>query len=44
MAVLNPPGIEQMISYPKFESIEEKRHYLKRTLVGVYGIFEKFGF
>ncbi|OJJ14342.1 class II aldolase/adducin family protein [marine bacterium AO1-C] len=44
MAVLNPPGIEKMISYPKFDSIEQKRHYLKRTLAGAFRLFGKFGF
>jgi len=44
MAISNPPGIEKMIAYPKFESIEEKRHYLKKILAGSYRIFGKFGF
>ena len=44
MAVLNPPGIEKMISYPNFDSIEQKRHYLKRILTGAFRIFGKFGF
>lgn len=44
MAVLNPPGIEKMISYPTFSSVEEKRHYLKKILAGAYRIFGKFGF
>ncbi len=44
MAVSNPPGIEKMISYPSFDSIEEKRYYLKKVLTGAYRIFGKFGF
>lgn len=44
MAVLNPPGIEKMVSYPKFDSVEEKRHYMKRMLAGAFRIFGKFGF
>lgn len=44
MAVKNPPGIEQMISYPKFDTVEVKRHYLKQMLAGAYRIFGKFGF
>lgn len=44
MAVANPPGIEQLINYPKFDSHEAHRHYLKKTLAGAYRIFGKFGF
>ena len=44
MAVKNPPGIEQMISYPKFDSVEQQRFYLKRMLAGAFRIFGKFGF
>ena len=44
MAVSNPPGIEKMISYPTFNSVEEKRHYLKKMLAGAYRICGKFGF
>lgn len=44
MAVQNPPGIEKLISYPSFATIEEQRHYLKRMLAGAYRIFGKFGF
>lgn len=42
--VANPPGIEKMISYPKFDSVEAQRHYLKQILAGAYRIFGKFGF
>ena len=44
MAVQNPTGIEKMISYPKFDTVEAKRHYLKQILAGAYRIFGKFGF
>lgn len=44
MAVKNPPGIEKMISYPQFTSIEEERHYRKKTLAAAYRIFGKLGF
>jgi len=44
MAVTNPPGIEKLISYPKFETVEEQRFYLKRMLAGSFRIFGKFGF
>jgi ribulose-5-phosphate 4-epimerase/fuculose-1-phosphate aldolase len=44
MAVKNPPGIEQLVSLPTFESVEAHRHYLKTRLAGVYRIFGKFGF
>lgn len=44
MRVKNPPGIEQMINYPEFGSVEEKRFYLKRMLAGAFRIFGKFGF
>ncbi len=44
MAVSNPPGIEKMVSYPSFDSVEQKRHYLKTVLAGAYRIFGKFGF
>ncbi len=44
MAVKNPPGIEKMISYPAFDTVEEKRFYLKRMLAGALRIFGKFGF
>jgi len=44
MAVKNPAGIEKMISYPSFDTIEEKRLYLKRILAGAFRIFGKFGF
>ncbi len=41
---MNPPGIEKMISYPTFQSVEEQRHYLKKILAGDYRICGKFGF
>ena len=44
MAVSNPPGIEEMIAYPKFDTMEAHRHYLKQRLAGAYSIFGKFGF
>ncbi len=44
MAVQNPPGIEKLVSYPKFNSVEEHRHYIKKILAGAYRIFGKFGF
>ena len=44
MAVTNPPGIEKLVQYPQFDSIEEKRHNLKKVLAGSYRIFGKFGF
>lgn len=44
MAVQNPPGIEKLVSYPKFNSVEEHRHYIKKILTGAYRIFGKFGF
>lgn len=44
MAVPNPPGIEKLVSYPKFDTVEEQRFYLKRMLAGAYRIFGKFGF
>ncbi len=44
MAVKNPPGIEKMISYPSFDTVEEQRFYLKRILAGAFRIFGKFGF
>ena len=44
MAVKNPPGIEKMLSYPSFDTVEEKRFYLKRILAGAFRIFGKFGF
>jgi len=44
MNVKNPPGIEKMINYPVFDSIEAKRFYLKKMLAGAYRIFGKFGF
>ncbi len=44
MAVANPLGIEKMVSYPKFDTIEAQRHYLKTILAGAYRIFGKFGF
>lgn len=44
MLVKNPPGIEKMVNYPAFDTVEEKRHYLKRILAGAYRIFGKFGF
>lgn len=44
MVVQNPPGIDKIVSYPKFESIEAHRHYLKKVLAGAYRIFGKFGF
>lgn len=44
MAVKNPPGIEKMLSYPAFDTVEEKRLYLKRILTGAFRIFGKFGF
>ena len=30
MAVKNPPGIEKMVNYPQFTSLEEERHYRKK--------------
>lgn len=44
MLVKNPPGIEKMVSYPKFETVEQERFYLKRMLAGAFRIFGKFGF
>jgi len=44
MAIANPPGIEKLVNYPKFDSIEAKRHYLKKILAGAYRICGKFGF
>ena len=44
MAVANPPGIEKIVNYPNFDTIEEKRYYLKKVLAGAYRIFGKFGF
>ncbi len=44
MAIPNPPGIEKLVSYPKFDSVEANRHYLKKMLAGAYRIFGKFGF
>lgn len=44
MAVFNPPGIEKMVNYPSFDTVEAKRHYLKMMLAGTYRIFGKFGF
>ncbi len=44
MAVTNPPGIEKLVSYPTFDSVEAHRHYLKKILAGAYRIFGKFGF
>lgn len=42
--VQNPPGIEKLVQYPSFDTVEEKRHYLKKILAGAYRIFGKFGF
>lgn len=42
--VKNPPGIEKMVAYPTFDTIEQKRFYLKKILAGAYRIFGKFGF
>ena len=44
MAVKNPPGIEKMISYPSFNTVEEERLQLKKILAGAFRIFGKFGF
>ena len=44
MAVKNPPGIEKMIVMPTYDSVEIKRHHLKKLLAGAYRIFGKFGF
>lgn len=44
MAVSNPPGIEKMITYPSFDTVEEQRLYLKRMLAGAFRIFGRFGF
>jgi ribulose-5-phosphate 4-epimerase/fuculose-1-phosphate aldolase len=44
MAVKNPPGIEKMITYPSFSSLEEERHYRKKMLAAAYRIFGKLGF
>ena len=44
MQVKNPPGIEKMIAYPTFDTVEDKRFYLKKILAGAYRIFGKFGF
>jgi len=44
MRTMNPPGIEKLVSYPKFDSVEAQRHYLKKILAGAYRIFGKFGF
>jgi len=44
MAVKNPKGIEQLVSYPTFNTIEEERFYLKKMLTGAFRIFGKFGF
>jgi len=30
MAVKNPLGIEKMITYPSFSSLEEERHFRKK--------------
>ena len=32
MAVQNPPGIEKMVNYPQFPTVEEERHYRKKML------------
>ena len=42
--VKNPPGIEKMVTYPTFDTVEQKRFYLKKVLAGAYRIFGKFGF
>ena len=44
MAVKNPPGIEKMIQYPQFNTVEEERHYRKKMLAAAYRIFGKLGF
>jgi len=44
MAVKNPLGIEKLIQYPSFNTVEENRHYLKKMLAGSLRIFGKFGF
>lgn len=44
MAVKNPPGIEKMVNYPQFSSVEEERHYRKKMLAAAYRIFGKLGF
>ena len=44
MAVQNPEWVAAMLQYPKFESVEQDRHYRKSRLAGAYRIFGKFGF
>ena len=44
MAVQNPPGIEKMVNYPQFTTVEEERHYRKKMLAAAYRIFGKLGF
>lgn len=44
MAVKNPPGIEKMVNYPTFSSMEEERYYRKKMLAAAYRIFGKLGF
>ena len=44
MAVQNPPGIEKLINYPHFNTVEAARYYLKKTLTGAFRIFGKLGF
>ena len=44
MAVKNPPGIEKMINYPQFETVEQDRHYRKKMLAAAYRIFGRLGF
>ena len=44
MAVQNPPGIEKMVNYPQFPTVEEERHYRKKILAAAYRIFGKLGF
>lgn len=44
MQVKNPPGIEKLVKYPSFDTVEQKRFYLKKILAGAYRIFGKFGF
>ena len=44
MAVPNPPIDLPEGLFPKFQNVEEERHYLKKKLAGAYRIFGKFGF
>ena len=40
MAVKNPPGIEKMVNYPTFSSMEEERYYRKKMLAAAYRFLE----